>query len=361
MSEVAAAAPNPAPVATDATSVDLGASTSEPVSAMSHGLDALLSGVELADPTEATETGEAADTDGAEPADAKDAPKGREAPDELIFSDEQLQTPDGIKRAKARVGELRKMQHQKYLELKGYEKHVRGKAEKFNHKLNQFKSEKQSHDLLLNNVRSNLQGLHSGDPETILTALGNLTGTDGFKAYELLTSRIVNKGRAPLDPQIQAMLDQQSKEIEALKTERVAEKSAARVRQLDQQLEAHEQNIGRLVRESTTTPHLTRIFNDDPARLTKAIVKVIEETNGSIPARELFAQMEDEIRAASGGAPPQGTSGGTAPKQLTSAQSSPGRSVGPSTAAAATTRAPTEQEILRNLANDTELLASLGL
>jgi hypothetical protein len=318
--------------------------------------------VELTDTAETTELGEATDADGAEPVESKDAPKGREAPDELIFSDEQLASPEGIKRAKARVGELRKMQHQKYLELKGYEKHVAKRTEKFNARLNQFKSEKQSHDLLLNNVRSNLQGLHSGDPETILTALGNLTGTDGFKAYEMLTQRIVNRGDPQVPAHIQAVLDKQAAELAEMKQASALRDSQARAQQTQAQIDGHLTTIAQQIRTSTDTPHLTRIFNDDPERLTQHIFDEIVRTNGAKPARQLFREMEQELQTHLGGVTPKpGASGGTAPKQLTSAQSSPGRSVGPSVAASATSRVPSEQEILRSLANDTELLASLGL
>jgi uncharacterized protein YukE len=360
MSE-AAAAPSPAPASPDASSAALDAFSGGPVNPAARGLDALFDGVELADPAGATAEGEATDADSAEPAADKDAPKGREAPDDLIFSDEQLQSPEGIQRAKARVTELRKMQHTKYLELKGYERHVGKKAEKLRASVAEFKSEKNSHSLLLNNVRSNLQGLHSGDPETILTALGNLTGTDGFKAYELLTSRIVNKGRAPLDPQIQAILDSQAQEIENLKRGTQERETEQRVQQTQAQINSHLSRIGEQIRTSADTPHLTRIFNDDPERLTQHIFDEIVRTNGAKPAHQLFREMEQELQAHLGAVTPKGASGGTAPKQLTSAQSSPGRSVGPSTAAAASNRVPTEQEILRNLANDTELLASLGL
>lgn len=330
---------------------------------MTHGLDAILgdlSGSELADPAgDNTAEGEATET--TEPAADKDAPKGREAPDELIFSDEQLQTPDGIKRAKARVGELRKLQHQKYLELKGYERHVGQKAEKFKAKLNTFRQEKQAFDWERNTIRGNLEGLRSGDPDVILNALGSLTNMDGFRAYEMLTSHIVNRGAPKLDPQVQAILDQQARELAELKRG-TAERELAQKRQhVEGQIQNHVANIQQMIRTSTDTPHLTRIFNDDPERLTKGILDAIKESDGNIPAKQLFAEMERELQAHFGGVTPQGANGGTVPKQPTSAPSSPGRSIGPSVAATANTRVPTEQEVLRQLANDTELLASLGL
>jgi len=333
---------------------------------MTHGLDAILGDLsaetaETADSAE-TNTGEGDGSENsAEPAEAKDTAKEPAAPDDEIFSDESLDTREGVIKAKIRVQELRKLQHQKYLELKGYERHVRGKTEKLKTKVESFRSEKRSHDLLLNNVRSNLQGLHSGDPETILTALGNLTGTDGLKAYELLTSRIVNRGRSPLDPQVQALLDAQAKQIEELRNGFANERTQAQVQQLDSKIQTHRQSIAQQVMNSTTTPHLTRIFKDDPERLTDFVVDAIVKSNGAVPAHELFVQMERELQSHFGAAPPQGASGGTAPKQPHTAQSSPGRSIGPSVASAATQRVPTEEESLRSIANDPEFLASLGL
>lgn len=364
MSSVAAAAvaaPQTAPAAS--TSAPEASGGSEPVSAAANGLDALLgdfTGAELAGPADdGSEVGEA--TENTEPAADKDAPKGREAPDELIFSDEQLQTPEGVKRAKARVTELRKLQHQKYLELKGYERHVGAKAEKFKAKLNGFRQEKQAFDWERNTIRSNLEGLRSSDPDTILNALGSLTNMDGFRAYEMLTSHIVNRGAPKLDPQVQAILDQQARELAELKQATTQRELAQRAQQQQGQIQNHLSNIGQMIRTSTDTPHLTRIFQDDPERLTSVIFDEIVKTNGAKPAKQLFAEMERELQAHFGGVTPQGANGGTVPKQPTSAPSSPGRSIGPSTAAVATTRAPTEQEVLRQLANDTELLASLGL
>lgn len=325
------------------------------------GLDALLGG--LSDAEIAGDAGEGGEQapETPETPDAQTQPGKKGAPDELIFSDEQLKTPDGIRRARDRVVELRKMQHKAYLDLKAHERNVIKKTEKLRAKVQSFRSEKSSHDLLLNNVRSNLQGLHSNDPDTILTALGNLTGTDGLKAYELLTSRVVNKGRPTLDPQVQQLLEQQQKQIEELRGVHQQREVQEVIRQKSQQINAHTQRIGEMIRSSTTTPHLTRVFNDDPVRLTKFIVDAITENNGAIPASQLFAEMERELQGHFGGPPQTGTSGGTAPKQPAAAQSSPGRSIGPSTAAQSTTRIPSEEESLRALANDTELLSSLGL
>lgn len=253
------------------------------------------------------------------------------------------------------------MQHKAYLGLKQHERNVNAKAEKLRAKVASFRSEKQTHMLLVDNVRSNLQGLHSGDPDTMITALGNLTGQDGVKAYELLTSRIVNKGRAPLDPQVQALIDGLKAEVLELKGGLQQREQQASVQQKQRQIEAHTQRIGEMIRSSTTTPHLTRIFNEDPERLTRTIVDAITKDNGATPAQQLFADMERELQQYFGAAPPQGNSGGPAPKQPVAAQRSPGTSVGPRTAATSTSRVPSEDEILRSIANDPDLLSALGL
>ncbi len=84
--------------------------------------------------------------------------------DDEIFSDEALATKEGVEAARARVHELRKLAHSKYLELKKYDNHVRKRHERLTATVNQFKADKQNHDLTLNHWRSNMQGLHSGGP-----------------------------------------------------------------------------------------------------------------------------------------------------------------------------------------------------
>jgi hypothetical protein len=341
-----------------------------PVTAGTHGLDAVLG--DLSDiPADAGDESDAALdalTEGAtetEPAteatpEAKPG-KAPQAPLSELLTDEALSTPEGVKAAAARLQERDKMQHEAYLGLKKYQKRVEKRGAKLEHTIQSFRAEKQNHDLLLGNVRSNLQGLHSGDPDTILTALGNLTGQDGLKAFEQLTSRLVNRGKPTIDPQIQHLLDQQRQEIEQLKTGLSTREEQANIQHLNQQIGQHEQAIAQQVLGSTTTPHLTRIFRDDPERLTKLIVNEIEKTNGRKPANQLFAEMEQELQQHFGAAAPQGEGGGPAPKQPATAQRSPGQSVGPRTAAASNPREPTEEESLRALADDPNFLSHFGL
>lgn len=338
------------------------------ISADSHGLDAILDGDLSGDDgstagddiLDAISGNAPADAPEAEPSEQEPPNKAQRLDDEVIYSDEALATPEGLLKAKARTLELRKMAHQKYLELKQFEKRVVKRHGKLQHQVQQYVAEKRNNELLLGNVRSNLQGLHSNDPDSILTALGNLTGTDGIKAYELLTSRIMNRGRPALDPQLQSLLDQQQQQIEQLKQERASEREQGKVQELTGRIGQHRQAIAQQVMNSTTTPHLTRVFGDDPQRLTDFIVKSIEESNGSIPAAQLYASMEQELRTHFQSAAPQGDSGGPAPKQPQQAQRSPGQSVGPSRAASSNPRTPTEDESLRMLADDKDLMSAFG-
>lgn len=341
-----------------------------PATAADHGLDAVLGDLsqetaEIDDNGDAALDALAAGDDApetqpdAEPEPAAD--KAPRTPDAELFSDEALATPEGVKAAAARLRERDKMQFEAYHKLKKFEKRVVKRAAKFDHTLQTFRNEKQNHDLLIGNVRSNLTGLHSGDPDTIITALGNLTGQDGIRALELLNSRLVNRGRSQIDPQVQSVIDGLQREVEQLKGGLNEREATATVQHLDHQINQHHQAIQQQVLTSTTTPHLARIMRDDPQRLTRAIVKVIEDTNGKIPASQLYAQMEEEIRAHVGGSAPQGEGGGPAPKQPATAQRSPGQSVGPRTAAVSNPRQPSEEESLRALADDAELMRSLGL
>lgn len=347
-----------APAATEAAAPEV------PVSAASHGLDAILGDLSADDVganENATEGQPEGETTEAPETEAEAKPAKRDAPDDVIFSEEQLRTPEGIKRARGRLQELQKKQHEAFLGLKGYEKRVVEKANKLKTKVGAFRTEKTAFEWERNTFRQNLQGLRAENPETILSALGSLTNMDGLKAYELLTSHIVNRGKAPLDPQVQAVLDEHKREIEELRRGTAERQAAERVQQVQTQIRGHEQRIGEMIRSSTSTPHLTRIFNEDPARLTKHIVDAITEDNGATPAHQLFAEMERELQQHFGAAAPQGNGGGPAPKQPVTAQRSPGQSVGPRTAAASTPRVPSEEESLRSIANDPELLSALGL
>jgi hypothetical protein len=358
-----AGTPAPAPKATPPAAAE-----AEPVTAATHGLDAILDDLSsVAEEGEPAEAQPETESEGTEEValDQETAEKTQKAEaqpnlDELLFSEEALGTKEGVKKAAGRLKELRQKQHEAYLGLKGYEKNVVARAEKLKTKVAAFRSDKQTHQLLIDNVRSNLQGLHSNDPEVILTALGNLTGTDGLKAYELLTSRIINRGDAKVDPQIKALLEQQKREIDQLKQDRLQEREQAQRAQLESSIQSHAQKIGDMVRTSTTTPNLTRVFNENPARLTNFIIQAITEDNGATPAPVLFAQMEAELQQHLGVAAPQGTNGGTV-KQPQRAQRSPGQSIGPRTAVASTSREPSEAEALKALSEDTELMRSLGL
>lgn len=355
-----AGTPAPAPKAAPAPAPE-----AETITAGTHGLDAV-----LGDLSDVPEEDGAEPTEGDEPAEeapeqeaADKAQKAEAQPnlDELLFSEESLGTKDGVKKAAGRLRELRQKQHEAYLGLKGYEKNVIKKAEKLKANVTSFRSEKQTHQLLIDNVRSNLQGLHSGDPEVILTALGNLTGTDGLKAYELLTSRIVNRGESKIDPQVRALLDQQKQEIVQLREREQAREFSAQKAELERSIEGHGQRIGELVRSSADTPHLQRVYNQNPARLTEFIMHAITEDNGATPPHVLFGQMEAELQQHFGAAAPQQGNDGGPVQQPKRAQRSPGQSIGPRTAVASTSREPSEAEALKALSEDQDLMRSLGL
>ncbi len=346
------------------------AATEAPTAA-ANGLDAILGDLSEQDLEAAGDgadaalealTGDAAPD--AEPETPETQPdKAARLDDDVIFSDKALETREGVLKAKGRIRDLQKLQHQKYLELKGFEKRVVKRHEKLRNQVQKYVTGKQNDELLLGNVRSNLKGLHSGDPDTILTALGNLTGQDGLRAYELLTSRIVNRGQSKLDPQVQAIVDGLQNELRELKGGLNQREELGKVEHLNQQISSHAQRIQQQVLSSTTTPHLARIMRDDPHGLTELIVNEITKSNGTIPASQLFASMEQEIRAhlETGSGAPQGDGGGPAPKQPSQVQRSPGQSIGPSRASSSNPRTPTEEESLRALADDPEFMSLLGI
>jgi hypothetical protein len=341
-------------------------------SAESHGIDSILG--DLTDVAEANDSGgegildalagdEAAAPEAEATEETEPVNKTQRLDDDVIFSDEALATKEGVLKAKARALELRKLGHQKYLELKAFEKRVAKRHQKLQFQVEKYVNGKRNDELLLGNVRSNLQALHSNDPDSIITALGNLTGQDGLKAYELITSRIVNRGASKLDPQVQAVLDQQRQEIEQLKNGLTQRERAEEERQLTSQLSSHAQRIQQQVISSPTLPHLSRLMQDDPQHLTDFIVNEITKSNGKEPAAALYARLEGEIRThfERSGVAPQGDGGGPAPKQPSTAQRSPGQSIGPRSTAAATQRVPSEDEALKLLAADPDFMSQFGL
>jgi hypothetical protein len=337
-------------------------------SAESEGIDSILG--DLTDVAEAADTGGddvldalAGDQATTETETTEAAPdKAQRLDDDVIFSDAALSTKEGVLKAAARAKQLRQLGHQKYLELKAFEKRVAKRNEKLQFSIQKHVTGKQNDMLLVNNVRSNVQALHSNDPETIVTALGNLTGMDGLKAYELITNHIVNRGPSKVDPQVQSIIDGLRNELTELKGGLNQRDEQAKVGQIQQQIGTHVQRIQQQVLASTTTPHLARVMRDDPERLTEVIVNEITKSNGTIPAAQLFEQMESELRAHFGVAAPQGDSGGPAPKQPAPAQRSPlGQSIGPRSTAPATQRVPSEEEALKALADDETLMSQLGL
>lgn len=339
-----------------------------PPSAAENGLDAVLGDLteqELesvdGDADEALEalTGDASDAKPAEPP----PERAQRLDDEVIFSEEALDTKAGVLKAKGRIRELQKLQHQKYLELKGHERRVRNRDTKLKADIEKFVSNKRSTDLLTKNLVHINAEMQSGDANRMIAALGAWTGQDGLRAAEQFISVLTHGGAPKVEPHIQQLLDQQNAQIEQLRQERAAERLQIQKQHLDSQIGNHEQNIQRQILGSPTLPHLARIMRDDPDRLTKGIVKIIEDTNGSIPAAQLYASMEEEIRAQYEGVSgaPQGDGGGPAPKQPATAQRPPpGQSVGPSRSAPAHAREPSEEESLRALADDPSFLSQFG-
>lgn len=299
------------------------------------------------------------DTAEAEPEAQRAEPEG----DEVIFSDEAMATPEGVTKARERVRELRRISHEKYVGLKKYEARVAKRHDKLVASVSKFTTEKRAHDLLINNVRSSLQGLHSDDPDAMLTALGHLTGKDGLRAFEQLASRLVHKGRPPLDPQVQDVIDRQEKQIAELRQSFERRQEQERASHVEGQIRGHRQNIVGMIEGDESLPHLKRLLADDPEHVVDFVVTSITRSNGSVPARQLFQQIEQDL-ASHFGASPKGEGGAgaarTTPNRGT-AQRPPGQSIGPRAAAASTSREPSEEESLRALANDPQFMSSLGL
>jgi hypothetical protein len=347
-----AAAPAPAPAA-------------EPVSAGAHGLDAVLGDLSVEETSE-IEAPEGEVTEAATETTEQPRDKAQKLDDEVIFSEEALQTAEGVTKARGRLKELQRKQHEAYIGLKGYEKKVVARAEKLKHNVAQYKTQRANDYLLINNVRSNLQATHSGDPEQILTGLGALTGMDGLKALELLNHRLINRGQSAIDPQIQQVIDGLKGQIEELKGGFTERETQAKIQERTQSLKARQQELGqRIANSASALPNLSRLYSEDSQHVINHITEELRELHQSgarLDIQTYLSNLEQQLARHLGASQaPQGDGGGPAPKQPVQAQRSPGQSVGPRSAAASTPRVPTEEESLRALANDHELLSSLGL
>jgi hypothetical protein len=342
-------------------------------SAESHGIDSILG--DMTDVAEAGDTGEGVldalagdetapeaeeSTDEAEPVN-----KAQRLDDDVIFSDEALATKEGVLKAKARALELRKLGHQKYLELKAFERRVAKRHLSLKNNIDKFVADKRSTDLLARNMTHINAEMQSGDPNRMIAALGSWTGQDGLKAVEQFISVLTHRGQPKLDPHVQAVLDAQKQEIEELKGGFKRRVEAEQVQQVTRQISGHAQRIQQQVLASTDTPHVTRFMRDDPQGTTDFIINEITEAHERgerLDIRTYFGSLEARLAPHfEAGRAPQGDGGGPAPKQPSTAQRSPGQSIGPRSTAAATPRVPSEDEALRALAQDDSFMSQFGL
>jgi hypothetical protein len=343
--------------------------------AATNGIDAVLgdlSDEELAGPEEkpAPEGDEPETPESDEPAEPADPAKGLD--DEVIFSDKALETKEGVLRAKARNLQLRKLNHEKYLELKKFNARVLKRDAKVKHQVSQFVADKHSVRLLSNNMQAIAENGLSGDPERMVHALGSLYGMDGIKALEMVNGVLINKGRTPMDPQVQSVIDGLRQEVEQLKGGLNEGARQARAQQLSQRIDGHRHAIGQQISGAAEQlPHLSRIYSGNPDGTVEHIVDEITQAHSDFKAGRRAAPLDMQTYLVNleaqlaphfnGGQAPQGEGGGPAQKQPATAQRSPGRSIGPRSAAPSNPRVPSEEESLRALADDADLMSSLGL
>lgn len=345
------------------------ASPAEPISAAANGIDAILGDLSADAPeTEAAnaETGELTEATEPEQIEAPPADKAQRLDDEVLFSEEALQTPEGLKKARERVKDLRRMTHEKYLELKNFERRVVKRHEKLKHQVNQYVAKRRDDEVLVNSVKGLVGEARSGDPGRMVTAIGQLYGMDGIKALELLNSELVNRGKSQLDPQVQTLVDSLKSEIAELKgglSKRETEEHVARV---STQLSQQKQRLGQqIVNAAAELPHLNRLYAEDAQNVIEHVTAELTELHQSgtrLDIRTYLSNLEQQLAKHFGaGQAPKGDGGGPAPKQPSQVQRSPGQSVGPRTAAASNPRVPTEDESLRALASDEAFLSQFGL
>jgi hypothetical protein len=300
-----------------------------------------------------------ADTDNT---DAETEPKG-EVPDEDLFSEASLSTKEGIAAARQKLQERDRKSRESYLGLKKYEKRLKGRHEKLQATVESYQADKAKQDRIIGNWISTAKGIESGDPDQMIEALGRISKMDGIQALELLNSRLINKGRSVLDPHIQAVIDEQQRQIQEMKQKldgRDEETQLSRQAQVqEQQLQQHAETIAGLVEASPQFPLLQQSLQDDPDVTLRYLINSITSVNGQIDPEDVFAMAEAKINRAlqkrDGGA------GATRNKPTPGAPRSPGTSLGPRAAATSTRRQPTDEETQQQAVNDPNYWAAWGL
>ena len=294
--------------------------------------------------------------------------KGAWKLDETLLTEAALKTPDGIKAAGAHLLDGKRELHRKWLGIEDRE----GRFEKTKRETLQLQQNLRTQAGLLQN---NLQALRVGDAKTVLSALGQLTGQDPVRWLEQLNVHVARNGKQEDAPEVIEL----RQELAEIRREREAERMQSQAAQEQQFVQ---RRLGEMVHRAQTNteqwPEVARFARDNPEGVAQALHQIKTEYYSrhrtALDDDGAIGNLETQIRyfrsssQTENGTPSQGVGGREpvasqpAKPESNGAQRSPGKSVTPSLASqTVTTREMTEEERLRDLAEDPEFVSMFGL
>lgn len=307
-------------------------------------------------------------TEQAKPEASEPKRKGAWKINEALFAEAALATADGVKAAGAHVVEGKRELHRKWLGMEEREQ--------------RFKRTKDETLQLQQNLRAqagllqnNLQALRVGDARTVLSALQQLTGQDPVRWLEQLNIHVARNGK---QTEVAPEVAEVKSELAQLRQEREQERLQLQAAREDQFVQ---QRLGQMVALAQSNaeqwPEVSRYARDNPNGVARALHTIKTEHyqrfGSAMDDDAAIGNLEQQIGyfrsspETENRASPQGV-GAREPavsqqtKPETGPQRSPGKSVTPSLASqVVTTREMTEEERLRDLAEDPEFLAMFGL
>lgn len=301
------------------------------------------------------------------PATEHEAPAEPES-DEAVFAPEALATPEGIEKAKARLLDKKREASDKYLKLKKHESSLEKRETRLKTAAENFKQDV----AFVQNVRADVQALVQGDPATVLSALGRLTGKDPVKALEEINLNLLHNGRRQeVSPEV-AELRAELKAIKDAQTAKErAEAARATEREQTQFIQQRYSEIQALGSDAAKFPHLAAEFaHDADATLEVVISRIVKENSDpdapAVVDAQVLATLEEELSAfvsRRAGTATRDADTGQATRNPELPARTPGKSITPSVATqrGAAKRELTEAEHMQQLVNDPNLWASLGI
>jgi len=306
----------------------------------------------------------------AEDPDAEDleAPAAKEEDD---FSDARPWTPERVQKAAATAKEMLTKAYRVTMEAEQRQTRLKRSVA-------EFKREKDVFFAARDAFHADMRALETGDPATVLQALGRITKRDGTRVYTDLSLSLAGKKDKPNE------VEELRAEIRALKEAEAAKVTHAHT---STKIEQAKSLIVSGVRDAQRWPTLSKLDSEQAATTAAQIEQyIVNQYQGAgravdidrVLAHDIFAALNEaelylrdhpellqpgadkNSEATTSGVGGQETAAKAKPE---TARSTPGKSLTPSIAAqgGGSSRQLSKQDRLRELANDADFLRQIGL